>query len=233
MCIVIFCNFMIALCLCLILRHQHSPPLVTTRDAIESFLRHRDLTTENMCLANKHSFAAKDGDGSTRTYLKRSHRWFSSASSRRWLTCNLLCISTIIVAGTLLRIGLQNDMLASRNISYLWHLGFGAVTSESMVAWEFFGSRGLILGVLVANSPQALLSFLFLFLTYNGLYTCMLMAGEWSDYAHKRKPLRVTSPVGAQRSTYRLQLPYKYGIPLTVLSGTLHWLVSQSLCLQS
>ncbi|CAD6588975.1 MAG: hypothetical protein ASARMPRED_003851 [Alectoria sarmentosa] len=98
-----------------------------------------------------------------------------------------------------------------------------------MVAWNMPGSCGLLLIVLVANSPQALLSFLFL--TYNGLYTCMLMANEWSDYAYERKSLRVSNPVGNQRSTYRLQLPYKYGIPLTVLSGILHWLVSQSLFL--
>ena len=59
----------------------------------------------------------------------------------------------------------------------------------------------------------------------------MLLGHEWSGYAHVRKPLRVTTPAGSQRSTYRLQLPYKYGIPLLVLSGTLHWLVSQSIFL--
>ena len=66
---------------------------------------------------------------------------------------------------------------------------------------------------------------------YNGLFTCMLLAREWAEYAHNRKPLRVTSPTKSQRSTYRLQLPYKYGVPLLLLSGTLHWLVSQSLFL--
>ena len=50
------------------------------------------------------------------------------------LTCNILCLLILLVAGILLGIGLQNTMLASTNISYLWHLGFGAVTSESMVA---------------------------------------------------------------------------------------------------
>ena len=59
----------------------------------------------------------------------------------------------------------------------------------------------------------------------------MLLGHEWSGYSHVRKPLRVTTPAGSQRSTYRLQLPYKYGIPLLVLSGTLHWLVSQSIFL--
>lgn len=229
MCIVMFCNVMKTICMYSVLRHQKSPPLVTLGDAIVSFLQVRDLTTENIYLADKYTFGPKNWDDSTMTYRRKSHSWLSSASLRRWLICNMMCITTLLVAGTLLRIGLQNSRLTSRDISHLWSLGFGTVTSESLVAWNKPGNAGLLLNVLVANSPQALLSFLFL--TYNGLFTCMLMANEWSDYAYERKPLRVSNPVGDQRSTYRLQLPYKYGIPLMVLSGTLHWLVSQSLFL--
>ena len=59
----------------------------------------------------------------------------------------------------------------------------------------------------------------------------MLLAEEWSLYATKRKFLRVTSPTGGQRSTYRLQLPYRYGIPLLMGSSLLHWFVSQSIFL--
>ena len=59
----------------------------------------------------------------------------------------------------------------------------------------------------------------------------MLLAKEWSAFASKRSFLRVTTPIGRQRSTYRLQLPYRYGVPLLVGSGTLHWLVSQSIFL--
>lgn len=229
MCIVIFCSLMKALCMYLVLTHQKSPPLVTLGDAIESFLQHRDLTTANMCLCDKLTFAAKNWDYSTKTYLKRPYRWGSSASWRRWLTCNILCISTLITAGALLGKGLRNPALLSTSISHLWSLGFGVVTSESLVDWNKPGNGGLLLNVLVANSPQALLSFLFL--TYNGLYNCMFMGQEWNDFAYERKPLRVTHSIGAQRSTYRLQLPYKYGVPLTALSGTLHWLISQSLFL--
>lgn len=44
----------------------------------------------------------------------------------------------------------------------------------------------------------------------------------------ERKTLRVTCPVVKQRSTFRLQLPYSYGVPLLVMSMVLHWLVSLS-----
>ncbi len=47
-------------------------------------------------------------------------------------------------------------------------------------------------------------------------------------YAHHRSTLRVTSPKGTQRSTYWLQLPYTYSLPLLILSSLLSWLASQS-----
>jgi len=59
----------------------------------------------------------------------------------------------------------------------------------------------------------------------------MLLAEEWGGYAHKRRALRVTSATAKRRSTYWLQLPYRYSVPLLVASGTLHWLVSQSIFL--
>jgi hypothetical protein len=60
----------------------------------------------------------------------------------------------------------------------------------------------------------------------------MLMGYEWVSYSQKRKGLRVShAPIGAQRSTYFLSLPYRFGLPLMILSGTLHWFVSQSIFL--
>lgn len=54
---------------------------------------------------------------------------------------------------------------------------------------------------------------------------------EWSQYAVRRKALRVTSPHGSQRSTYYLQLPLRFSGPLIVVSATLHWVISQSIFL--
>jgi hypothetical protein len=56
----------------------------------------------------------------------------------------------------------------------------------------------------------------------------MFLADEWSHFAKERKPLRVSSPTGL---TYFLQLPYRIALPLLVMSGLLHWLVSQSIFL--
>jgi hypothetical protein len=54
---------------------------------------------------------------------------------------------------------------------------------------------------------------------------------EWNQYTHYRKGLRVTHPTGKQRGTHFLQLPLRWAVPLTVLSGLLHYLLSQSLFL--
>ena len=91
------------------------------------------------------------------------------------------------------------------------------------------GSSGMVGLTLIANSPQLVLTFAYF--TFNGIFTCMLLGREWSGYARSRKTLRVSSPKDMQRGTYRLQLPYHYGAPLLVLSGALHWLVSQSIFL--
>lgn len=80
--------------------------------------------------------------------------------------------------------------------------------------------------IVLTNLPQVLLSFIYF--TYNALFTCMLLGEEWAKFAYERKTLRVTCPVGKQRSTFWLQLPYSYGIPLLVMSMVLHWLVSVS-----
>lgn len=82
---------------------------------------------------------------------------------------------------------------------------------------------------LLANIPQLLVSYIYL--AYNGLFTCMLATAEWMRYSVVRQGLRVTWPRGCQRARTYLQIPYTYGVPLIVASALLHWLISQSLFL--
>lgn len=81
--------------------------------------------------------------------------------------------------------------------------------------------------VVIANLPQLLLSLSYF--VYNSLYTRLCTEKEWNAYGTDYRPLRVTQPQGQQRSTYRLQLPYRYSVPLIVVSIFLHWLVSNAL----
>ena len=85
----------------------------------------------------------------------------------------------------------------------------------------------LVAAAVLSNLPQLLISYVYI--TFNTLFTCMLAGREWMQFAAHRKPLRVTSPIGEQQSTYWLQLPYHYSLPLLALSSVLSWLASQSL----
>ena len=114
------------------------------------------------------------------------------------------------------------------NGNYRWRTGLGNVNSVSMLREHF---KNIALAIFIANLPQTILSFLYL--TYNSLFTCMLMGNEWSLFSHHHRTLRVTSPRPGQRSTYRPQIPYTYAVPLMTLSALLHWLLSQSVFLVS
>jgi hypothetical protein len=105
----------------------------------------------------------------------------------------------------------------------LWKTGVGTLTGKNLSSIR----TSIISGAILANLPQALLSYLYLM--FNGCITCMQVGEEWTRYFLTRKPLRVTSPKGMQRSTYYLQMPFRYSIPLGFASFLLHWLASESL----
>lgn len=107
--------------------------------------------------------------------------------------------------------------------------GFGTYNTFTVLMEGVPGVSGLLSAVMRANAPQIILSTLYL--AYNGLFTSMLQAAEWNEYYLKKKTLRVSTPRGQQRSTYYLQLPYRYSLPLLGFGMLLHWLVSQSLFL--
>jgi hypothetical protein len=126
----------------------------------------------------------------------------------------------------------KSDMQGATDFQLLMGLGLGTLSSKTLMGND--GRVGLLnrllTNVIMANSPQVVLSILYF--TYNGLFTSIALATEWDSYARHRKGLRVSSPpVGAQRTTYFLQLPYRYSLPLLAISGLLHWLVSQSIFL--
>jgi hypothetical protein len=228
---------------------QREVTLVTVGDALASWLDNPDEFTGRRCLMGKQELlrspisqrAPKPTRKHNVTHNWRksdplpvlfSHhsvrRWSDAVSSRRWSVTMTFCISFIIIACVLLGFGIKGSNYVSNP---LVGLGFGSLHPYAIVNIGIpeLGAPGLIGCVLLANLPQALLSISYIM--YNGLYTGMHLAHEYSGYAVERKSLRVTEPRGNQRSTYWLQLPYTYGVPLIVSSATLHWLVSRSIFL--
>ena len=88
--IVIGCNCLKVLCILLTLWLQNSQPFVTLGDALASFLGRADPTTEKTCLAQKYWFSSESWGKGPIEWEEQHHYWFSSASKKRWLTCNVL-----------------------------------------------------------------------------------------------------------------------------------------------
>lgn len=229
--------------------HLSGNPLITIGDAVESFLNVPDETTRDVCymtrrhavryvkLRKSYQFKSTEWKGSNEVdstaRVKKLHvtRWSEAASTRRWtLTIGFTVIALITVTGFLFA---AIDTLRDTG-STIQDLGFGTIHASAIIyGWALDNikdpSLQILAAILIANLPQAILSFLYLNL--NGLLTSMFTAHEWSKFAKERKPLRVSTPKGKQRSTHFLQLPYKIAIPLMTVSGVLHWLVSQSIFL--
>lgn len=114
----------------------------------------------------------------------------------------------------------------------IWKLGFG-VNAAELVEYTLWTSNSkefdLLKKLLAANGYQLFVSFLYIF--YNNILTRQLVADEWTRFLLCKKPLRVSSPVGMQRSSYMLSLPMTYSVPLIISFILLHYLISQSIFL--
>lgn len=205
-------------------------PLMNMGDAVSSFLKEEDPTTRDMCLLGLDDTRKPNGifQPGPREWHGRTFRWKDVTSKRRRITIVVLFTSILILVAVLLSVGLRH-MSGPTNLKALADLGFGEVDPQTVIGWPL---TAVMANIVMANLPQPILSFLYF--CYNGLFTCMLMGYEWSTYSYESKGLRLTrARRGHQRTTYFLQLPYRFGLPLMLLSAVLHWLVSQSIFLVS
>jgi len=236
----VFCLVKAAVCLAAILLLRRQDPLVTPGDAVASFLAVPDPNTENMCCASrrperqKHTWPLGWLPWGRQPWARGPRQWMTKAAKRRlgaavpWY----IWAFSMGMAITMISIGI-------RNIRHWWPSQpwstsvFGPSPSNGNVyleGWELthMGTAFKI------NSSQLGVSIAYL--AYNGLFTRMLAEREWTSFGgtgSEYKSLRVSRPSGTQRSTYRLQLPYRWSIPLMLASGTLHWLVSNCVYPQS
>ena len=211
--------------------YQRENTFVTFGDAVASWLDNADPSTTDRCYEGVRSIARKSKTHQSRQPRpidNATRRWRLSVSKKRWATTILLLSAGLAVSYGCL--GLTVTQMKNNTSDTIASLGFGAVNSNMLFNdGEDYNINTLATTVLFANLPQVVLSFEYLLL--NALFTCMLLAREYSGYEVRRKPLRVTTPMGKQRATYWLQLPYTYGLPLMATSATLHWLISQSVFL--
>ncbi|KAL5319628.1 hypothetical protein ACEPPN_012683 [Leptodophora sp. 'Broadleaf-Isolate-01'] len=219
MIMVIVCNTVKFACILLAMLLLKDWPLVVIGDAISSFLDDEDEMTLGQCLTVAHSNHKKpvpqrksglwsvqqyqlSDDGKSRVWSHNVNRWFTAPRASNWILCIIFMSPSTIIT---------------------W---FSTSTSLDITSRK---SSVLLIVIIITNTPQHLFSCLYFL--YNALYTSMFSAYEILQYGRRRKPLRVSYPSGLQRSTYWLQLPMRYSVPLIVCSGSMHWLISQSLFL--
>jgi hypothetical protein len=233
---VLLCNFIKCTTMFWIVWQQRDSTLVTFGDAIASWLDLADRSTAHRCSEGVRSIAQelqrqppRPPQPIFRETDRVTRRWMSGVSRRRLVTTALVLTVAIMASGCCL--GLTINQMNNYTYDTMISLGFGAVNYNMLltIGLPSKGTNGLASSVLLANLPQIILSLVYL--SYNALITFMLLANEYSGYEVHRKTLRVTTPCGQQRSTYWLQLPYTYGIPVMAASAMLHWLISQSLFL--
>ncbi|KAL4907877.1 hypothetical protein BDW74DRAFT_189275 [Aspergillus multicolor] len=219
--VVICVNLVKAVIICIAPIFLRVNPLLTIGDGIGSFLRWPNKKTGDNCLLTRE---AENNPNPPRYNAIPKRRW-SSLSMTRWIVCLSTYVVSIAICIGLLLFGVAHI----DNPSEAWTAGLAAVSTQTMIQSPNWPT-GLIPNVLIANAPQLIYSGLY-FMT-NSILTNMALASEWTNLSLHRKGLRVsTKPVGAQRRTRFLSLPFRIGIPLMVISGVLHWLMSQSLFL--
>ncbi|KAG4267336.1 hypothetical protein FPRO04_04948 [Fusarium proliferatum] len=227
--IILGVNFIKAITLAFIALRPPKEPLFILGDAIQSFLTVPDENSRGNCLASARTARAGQFTRPCTMHTKRRRRGVA-VTGRRWFFSFAMYGVAFGVSCFLLAWGIR-ELPGPHDIKSLWDLGFGAATELTIITgfgWEDEGDESLFWNVLVSNLPQ--LVFSLLYFQYNGLFTCMAVAKEWSDFGRKRNPLRVSSnPRGQQRSRYFLQLPYRFSIPLLLVSILMHWMLSQSI----
>lgn len=220
-------------------------PLITVGDAVASFLADDDPTTigegafpvdlaKNWTLRNRKSEPRAGKRVETppkphQPWSSKRRSWANGSGLLQWIACDLWCVALVTTASFLFFTGDRSPNTQSG----LWQkwkaIGFGYSPQSQQALLNIADGKSVLNNVLLVNTPQLLVSVAYVL--YNTLLTDMSLTAEYSKYAHHRRPLRVSEPVGEQRSTYWLSLPYRYALPLMISMGVLHWLISQSIFL--
>lgn len=118
-------------------------PIITLRDAIQSFLNDPDPTTEGLCLLSKDAVTNQSpswpknestDDPDPVMAGRRRHRWSDAASTRRWFYA--LTILGTSLMGMIIFFGLSIGLIKDNNIVNPFSIGFGSVDAAAVVTYR-------------------------------------------------------------------------------------------------
>ncbi|KAM0717739.1 hypothetical protein Q7P37_007591 [Cladosporium fusiforme] len=191
--------------------------LLTLGDALQSFLKSEDVYTRNRCTMDREDVVKKDSiwteeNPSPREWKIQKRKFRKGASKTRWA-------STLIIY--------SGNWLAAIVFTVISLSGVHSSGLPLSIKNLFLGTQALLTNIIFANYAQFFISMASLLI--NSLFTTLHVAVEWSRYAEKRQPLRVSHPKGLQKGTYFLSLPFKYSGPMLAFFVAMHWVASQSI----
>ncbi|PTD06335.1 hypothetical protein FCULG_00011779 [Fusarium culmorum] len=195
-------------------------PLAVLGDAIESFIQFPDHNTVDRCLLDRD---IEEYEGVGCAFAMRAppvrQNWTSAIQRTTWTrSYGVLYLNILLLSAGFIAAQINTPITGS---SFTKSISNGILSTAE-------ASTGKIIDfVLMANLPQLLLSITYFI--YNNMFTYLCTEKEWNSHSGAFKPLRVSQPKGQQRSTYRLQLPYRYSIPLMIVSTSMHWFVSKAI----
>ncbi|KAJ1326490.1 DUF6536 domain-containing protein [Microdochium nivale] len=215
-------SFVVLLCTIAAFVVPHFDPIVTIGDAIRSFLRIEDPTTDERCLMTK--LDVKRGRWITheaRYFTQGRHWWFFSSSFTRWFLTALAFLAVAAPATVAVVVMINN------NNSENQFPPFGTATPTTTFVFPPISSASSVPRVLLAALPHLLLAVMYL--SVNAILTCYFLSHEFSLFAHQRQQLRVSSnPASAQTSTLYLTLPRPVSWFLLALFAAMGVIMSQS-----
>lgn len=212
---------------------QNDAVFAVLGDAICSYMSHPDPSTSGSCLLSRERVDSKKRNqwtGLPKRWYPTQRRWASAASLRRQIVTYLIVLAVLIPGIIFIINTLKIIQDRAGSLAHVMDYAFGATDqyASALLGRELGqgGDANRYIFILFANVWQTGVSMIYI--QVNALLTCMLVNKEWQQYGSKRKTLRVTHPVGAQRSTYFLSLPLRYALPMQALWILLHWALSQA-----
>ncbi|KAG8361492.1 hypothetical protein FVEN_g694 [Fusarium venenatum] len=208
------------LCVVVLFILPKDQPLVVLGDAIGSFIQFPDQFTVDRCLLDRDIEEAMGaGYQFAMTAAPARQSWMSAIEPKTWTkTYAVMSMNVILLAGGFIA-AQRNTPIVGQSMLQSMSNGILSVSQAS--------AGKIVDFVLRANLPQLLLSVTYFM--YNNIYTYLCTEKEWNSFCGDYQPLQVSQPKGKQRSTYRLQLPYRYSITLIVVSIFMHRLVSNAI----
>ncbi|KAF5381866.1 hypothetical protein D9757_008363 [Collybiopsis confluens] len=218
--LVIMFNIVKVTCMACVATKIDGNALVTIGDAIASFTSDPDIHTRDMCLASSDIFDGREIGKTVRLeYQSRRIRWFRAASKRHWMTTLwffAVAISAIILG--LLIYGIITQF--GTGLSALWQLGVGTAHTQTIISgWKIptDGYRALVASVFVSNSPQLILSIIYLL--FNSLSTpSFYSSGHTAIHVFSPDPIPFWSTIDGILDPPALACVPKHFLQLRVLT---------------